>query len=39
MARNLLYDSFYTSHGGLVPVKWTAPEVRKSASPEFSGLV
>ena len=22
-----MYESFYVSHGGLVPVKWTAPEV------------
>ena len=22
-----MYDSFYISHGGIIPVKWTAPEV------------
>ena len=27
MARNLEKSEYYTSHGGQVPVKWTAPEV------------
>ena len=27
MSRDLLYESYYVSHGGLIPVKWTAPEV------------
>ncbi len=27
MSRDLMYESFYVSHGGLIPVKWTAPEV------------
>ena len=29
MARDLMYDSYYTSatKGGKIPVKWTAPEV------------
>ena len=27
MARDLAYDNCYISSGGLVPVKWTAPEV------------
>ena len=27
MARNLEKSDYYTSHGGQVPVKWTAPEV------------
>ena len=26
MSRDLQDDAYYTSHGGLVPVKWTAPE-------------
>ena len=28
MSRDLMYESFYVSHGGMIPVKWTAPEVR-----------
>ena len=27
MSRDLVYESFYTSCGGMIPVKWTAPEV------------
>ena len=27
MARNLINDMYYTTEGGVVPVKWTAPEV------------
>ena len=27
MARDLLCEDYYTSSGGMVPVKWTAPEV------------
>ena len=27
MARDLLREDYYTSSGGMVPVKWTAPEV------------
>ena len=27
MARNLMDNDYYTSHGGQIPVKWTAPEV------------
>ncbi len=26
MSRDLQDDAYYTSHGGLIPVKWTAPE-------------
>ena len=22
-----MYESYYVSHGGMIPVKWTAPEV------------
>ena len=29
MSRDLMNDSYYISHGGKVPVKWTAPEVGK----------
>ena len=27
MARDLVDSDYYTSHGGQIPVKWTAPEV------------
>ena len=27
MARDLEEGSYYVSHGGKIPVKWTAPEV------------
>ena len=27
MSRDLIYESYYISHGGMIPVKWTAPEV------------
>ena len=27
MARDLVDSEYYTSHGGQIPVKWTAPEV------------
>ena len=26
MARNLIEDDYYTSQGGKIPLKWTAPE-------------
>ncbi len=26
MSRDLQDDEYYKSHGGLIPVKWTAPE-------------
>ena len=29
MSRNLMDENYYVSHGGKVPVKWTAPEVRR----------
>ena len=29
MARDLMDDTYYTSSGGKIPIKWTAPEVRK----------
>ena len=28
MSRNLEYSDYYITHGGKIPVKWTAPEVR-----------
>ena len=27
MSRDLLDEDYYVSHGGIIPVKWTAPEV------------
>ena len=27
MARDLMDDTYYTSSGGKIPLKWTAPEV------------
>ena len=27
MSRNLLDENYYVSKGGLIPLKWTAPEV------------
>ena len=27
MSRDLMDENYYVSHGGKVPVKWTAPEV------------
>ena len=27
MSRDLMDENYYTSHGGMIPVKWTAPEV------------
>ena len=31
MARDLEEGTYYVSHGGKVPVKWTAPEVRRGS--------
>ena len=28
MSRDLEDESYYIAHGGKIPVKWTAPEVR-----------
>ena len=27
MSRDLMDENYYVSHGGKVPIKWTAPEV------------
>ena len=27
MSRDLIDETYYVSHGGMIPVKWTAPEV------------
>jgi len=28
MSRDLMYQDMYKAHGGVIPVKWTAPEVK-----------
>ena len=28
MSRDIMNETYYISHGGQVPVKWTAPEVK-----------
>ena len=28
MSRDLYDDGYYVSHGGKIPIKWTAPEVK-----------
>ena len=30
MSRDLMDEGYYVSHGGKIPVKWTAPEVRSA---------
>ena len=30
MSRDLEENNYYVSQGGLIPIKWTAPEVRTS---------
>ena len=32
LARDLEDDDYYVSHGGQIPVKWTAPEVSTAVS-------
>ena len=32
MSRDLMNESYYTSHGGKIPIKWTAPEVFTNSS-------
>ena len=32
MSRDLDDDNYYISHGGKIPIKWTAPEVMKVIS-------
>ena len=27
MSRDLMDSNYYITHGGIIPVKWTAPEV------------
>ena len=39
MSRNLMDENYYVSHGGKVPVKWTAPEVGKTEKRDWSDLI
>lgn len=32
MSRDLAKENYYISHGGQIPVKWTAPEVIVSSN-------
>ena len=32
MSRDLMDESYYVSHGGKIPIKWTSPEVTESLS-------
>jgi hypothetical protein len=38
MSRDLEDDSYYIAHGGMIPVKWTALEVKKIQSPNYLDL-
>ena len=38
MSRDLANESYYVSHGGKIPVKWTAPEVNSYSSVHMKGL-
>ncbi len=39
MARDIAAESdYYTSHGGIIPVKWTAPEVPIMSLPIFHAM-
>ena len=39
MSRDLMDESYYVSHGGKIPVKWTAPEVGCTSAVRLSKLV
>ena len=32
MSRDLTYESYYISQGGMIPVKWTAPEISNNTA-------
>ena len=36
MSRNIMNKDYYISHGGQVPIKWTAPEVLKCLTNAYS---
>ena len=38
MSRELLDEDYYVSHGGKIPVKWTAPEVCNYVNPSCIAL-
>jgi len=35
MARDLMSENYYITRGGMVPVKWTAPEVSQLMQTEL----
>ena len=39
MSRDLDKSSYYVSQGGLIPIKWTAPEVHKTIHLQCTHLV
>ena len=36
MSRDLMNENYYTSHDGIIPVKWTAPEVCPSFNVSYN---
>ena len=38
MSRDLMDENYYVSHGGKIPVKWTAPEVRRACNIVFTTI-
>ena len=40
MSRDLADENYYVSHGGMIPVKWTAPEVYYvQLTPDYNSLI
>ena len=39
MSRDLADENYYMSHGGMIPVKWTAPEVGSIVVPQLKELL
>ena len=36
MARDLVSEDYYIARGGMIPVKWTAPEASSSVTIKFT---
>ena len=34
MSRDLMCESYYISKGGMIPIKWTSPEVSRNFEPD-----